>query len=197
MRPPRARREGKIGMQAGDRHDDGPGRRITGRHVLFGMLAFFGVVFAANGIMMWMAARTFDGLDEPDAYRRGVHYNERLAAARAQRALGWRMELSLAASGVDGLDRSLRVNAQRADGRPLDGLAIRVTMRSPVNAREDREVTLAADPTAPGLYGAGIRLPRLGKWQAVVEAEDAAGHRWRGVFDLFLAPDAAAKGSGR
>ena len=42
-------------------------RRITGRHVLFGMLAFFGVVFTANGVMMWMAARTFDGVDEPDA----------------------------------------------------------------------------------------------------------------------------------
>ncbi len=166
------------------------GWRLTGRHVLFGMLAFFGVVFTANGIMMWMAARTFDGVDEPDAYRRGVHYNERLAEARAQRALGWHVSVVLPALGSDANERQLRISARDSDGRPLDGLKLKVTMRSPVNAHEDRAVTPVVDPARPGAYVASLRLPRLGKWQAVVEAEDAAGHRWRGVFDLFIAPDA-------
>ncbi len=165
-----------------DTHD----RRITGRHVLFGMLAFFGVVFMANGVMMWMAARTFDGVDEPDAYRRGVHYSERLAEARAQRALGWHVAVALPVAGPDARQRRLRVSMRDRHGRALGGLRLQVTMRSPVNAHEDRPVTPVADPAAPGVYVASVQLPRLGKWQVVVEAEDAAGHRWRGVFDLFV-----------
>ncbi len=173
-----------------DRRD----RRITGRHVLIGMLAFFGVVFAANGVMMWMAARTFDGVDEPDAYRRGVHYNERLAEARAQRALGWRVRVDLPAAAAGGSRRRVMVTVQDRHRRPLSGLAVAVTMRSPVNAHEDRMVTLTPNPTRPGQYGRELALPRLGKWQAIVEIRDpAAGHRWRGVFDLFLERPAAAQ----
>jgi len=66
-------------------------------------------------------------------------------------------------------------------------------MRSPVNAHEDRMVALAPDPAHPGQYGGTITLPRLGKWQAIVAIHDQADHRWRGVFDLFLAPPAAAQ----
>ncbi len=168
-------------------------RRITGRHVLFGMLAFFGVVFAANGVMMWMAARSFDGVDEPDAYRRGVHYNERLAEARAQRALGWRVRVDLPAVGADGSRRRVMVTVQDRHRHPLSNLAVAVTMRSPVNAHEDRAMTLSPDPVQPGRYGGELTLPRLGKWQAVVEIRDPAAHHWRGVFDLFLEPPAAAQ----
>ncbi len=178
--------------------DDGE-RRLTGRMVLFGMLAFFGVVFFANGVMMWMAARTFDGLDEPDAYRRGIHYNERLHEAQAQRRLGWRFAVStapLAPAGPHEAVRLVRVEARDRTGAPLAGLAVRGIFRSPVNAHEDRVLALAPDPRTPGRYRGDARLPRAGKWQFVLEAEDAAGHRWRGIFDLYLEPVGGAPSSG-
>ncbi len=164
--------------------------RVTGRMVLIGLFAFFGVVFLANGVMMWMAARTFDGLDEPDAYRRGIHYNERLHEAALQRRLGWRFDLEVPpAETGDPRERWVELRARDRDDAPLARLTLRAAFRSPVNAHEDRAVALFPDPAASGLYRARVRLPRIGKWQLVLEAEDTTGHHWRGVFDLYLPPD--------
>lgn len=175
-----------------DAFRSGRGWRVTGRTVLFAMLGFFGIVFFANGMMMWMASKTFDGLDEPDAYRRGVHYNERLREAREQRLLGWHFTLEVPPVGSDDPhERLVKVRARDREGRPLARLGVKASFRSPVNAHEDRPVVLAPDPRAPGLYRARVRLPRIGKWQFALEAEDAAGHRWRGIFDLYLKPGRA------
>ena len=61
------------------------GRRITGRQVLFGILGFFGVVFAANGAFIFFALDSFTGLATDSPYQRGIEYNQTLAAAAEQR----------------------------------------------------------------------------------------------------------------
>ena len=57
---------------------------IRGRHVLIGMIAFFGLIFLANGIFLYYALTTFGGGEKGSPYRSGLRYNETLAeAARA------------------------------------------------------------------------------------------------------------------
>ena len=60
--------------------------RITGRHVLFAMLAFFAVVIGVNATMITYAVGTFSGEEEADAYRKGLDYNQTLARRSAEAA---------------------------------------------------------------------------------------------------------------
>ena len=62
---------------------------IEGRHVLIGLVAFFGVMLVANGIFVYYALETFAGGDTSDPYRKGMHYNETLAEAARQDERGW------------------------------------------------------------------------------------------------------------
>ena len=70
-------------------------RVITGRMVLFGLIAFFGVVFAVNGTMLALALKTNTGMVANEPYRKGLKYNERIAAEERQQALGWKSEITV------------------------------------------------------------------------------------------------------
>ena len=67
---------------------------IRGRHVLIGMIAFFGLIFLANGIFLYYALTTFGGGDTGSPYRSGLHYNETLAEAARAAERGWKAELT-------------------------------------------------------------------------------------------------------
>ena len=61
---------------------------LAGRHVLMGLIVFFGVMLFANSMLVYYALDTFSGGDRPDPYRAGLNYNETIAAAERQEALG-------------------------------------------------------------------------------------------------------------
>ena len=52
---------------------------IRGGHVLAAMLAFFAVIIVADATLIYKALTTFGGVDNPNAYRQGVAYNQRIA----------------------------------------------------------------------------------------------------------------------
>ena len=55
---------------------------ITGRHVLIGMLVFFGVILGVNGMFLYSALSTYTGVVSDEPYRKGLNYNERIEAYR-------------------------------------------------------------------------------------------------------------------
>jgi len=75
-----------------------PPRPITGRKVLFMMVAFFGVVIGVNLIMMRLAIQTLPGTEVDSAYSASLAYERRSPppAPRA-RATGRSMPMSNAA----------------------------------------------------------------------------------------------------
>ena len=70
------------------------GRPLTGRSVLLMIIAFFSVMLLVNFIMAAYAVKTFSGLDTDNPYDSGLAYNKDIAAAKAQGALGWSVELT-------------------------------------------------------------------------------------------------------
>ena len=67
---------------------------LEGRHVLMALIAFFGVMLIANGIFVYFAVLTFSGGDTPESYRKGLNYNETIAAGASDRArLAYRARL--------------------------------------------------------------------------------------------------------
>ncbi len=63
------------------------------------LIAFFGVIFAVNGYFLYSALSTHTGVVAIEPYRKGLAYNERIAADERQKALGWQRQTSLARDG--------------------------------------------------------------------------------------------------
>jgi nitrogen fixation protein FixH len=131
-------------------------KRIEGRHVLIALFAFFGVTFLVNGIFLYFAVGTFNGFETTDAYRRGLTYNERIAADTAQAVLGWQPVVR-----YEGGKQQLIVEVPDAQGRRLAGLTILGEVRRPVTDIEDRDVTLRE--SAPARYSVPLKLA-AGQW---------------------------------
>ena len=140
-------------------------REWTGRTVLFLILAFFGVVFAANGVFIYLATASWTGLSTEDAYRKGLAYNATIERAEAQAALGWQTALTLAAhgTGTQRLTLSLRDRA----GRPIEGRSVTAMLRRPLNTGGDVAATLTW--AGAERYAADLSLPQGGQWLVQVE----------------------------
>ena len=137
-------------------------RQLTGRHVLFALIGFFGVIIAVNMVMVVLALESWTGLSDQQSYRKGLAYNETLARAEAQAALGWRSTVSVAAA-ADGTHR-VGLALVDAAGAPLVGQEVSLRLIRPVGEYPPVETALAED--GAGLYAAEVRLPMAGNWQA-------------------------------
>lgn len=140
-------------------------QQVTGRHVLFILLGFFGVMIAVNAVFLYFALTTFNGLESPNAYERGLRYNEVLAAEKAQAALGWKHELTLDKDGA------LRLAVRDAEGSPVTRLAISGEVGRPVHRQND--ISLTFEEIEPGIYLARNAAEATGAWIASIEAEKA------------------------
>ncbi|MBA4130616.1 MAG: hypothetical protein C0519_04240 [Hyphomicrobium sp.] len=145
-----------------------PGKRmfkeITGRHVLFLMLGFFGVIIATDAFLVYKAVSTFGGIETQDAYRKGVTYNERIAEERAQEARGWTKDARLEKG-------ELRVTVRDKDQKGVEGLQISAMFGRPATNTEDRTLTLT--PVGPGEYMATLGDIEPGNWVATMEARES------------------------
>ncbi len=134
---------------------------VTGRHVLVAVLLFFTTVFAVNGLMLYKALSTHSGLVAQEPYRKGLHYNERIAADERQRELGWRDTIGLAASGT------IEVALTDTAGKPVTGLALTSVVGRPSEGRHDRRVQLTE--REPGRYVGEAGALDAGTWLLAVE----------------------------
>lgn len=160
-------------------------RVITGRMVLFGLIAFFGVVFAVNGTMLALALKTNTGMVANEPYRKGLKYNERIAAEERQQALGWKSEIT-----VDAKAKRIVAVLTGPDGAPLTGLRANAKVGLAVTDREDSSATLSE--TAPGRYEAAVQIADAGNFIADLEVTDpydsSQGVVYRARRRLWLAP---------
>ena len=143
-----------------------PARRraqgLNGRHVLLMMLAFFGAVFIVNGAMIYSALSTNTGLVANEPYRKGLHYNERIAADARQARLGWSERIEVSREG------HVTLSLSHDDGHPVTGLVIEAVLGRPSTNRLD--VRLALAEAAPGRYEAQTAPLAAGSWLIAVEA---------------------------
>lgn len=147
-------------------------RELTGRHVLFIMLGFFGVIITVNLFMASKAIGTFSGVEAQNTYYASQNFDRN---RKAQQALGWQVSdryqdgrLALRVTAADGLP---------ADVADLQVLVGRSTVRdqdvSPVFIREGGEF-IAPLTLAPG------------KWLLRLEARAPDGTLFRQNRQLFV-----------
>jgi nitrogen fixation protein FixH len=133
---------------------------LTGRHVVYMLLGFFGVIFAVNGVFAYYAVATFSGLDRKNPYEAGLAYNTELRGARQQNERGWKVsvERGLSANG----DSVFKVTPKDRAGNVLTGLSVSAAFRRPVNAGLDRVARLKE--VESGVYETSVALPAKGQW---------------------------------
>lgn len=125
------------------------------------------VVVVVNIVLAVAAVRTFPGLETNDAYRKGLAYNDVLAAARAQAARGWQVAVAFVPDSGRGAGE-LQVVFRDRDGRPLDGLRVGARLTRPLGAEASQTADLQA--RGDGLYAAHVALPFAGQWDADIHA---------------------------
>ena len=142
-------------------------REITGRHVLIGTVAAFGVIIAANVTLAVSAVRTFPGLEVKNSYEASQVFDREKAA---QEALGWTMDAGLA-------DGTLRITFTGTDGRTVRPATVTAKVGRATEAVDDHTPDLVWTGTA---FSGAVNVDG-GNWVLWVDAtaEDGTAFRQR------------------
>jgi nitrogen fixation protein FixH len=146
--------------------------QITGRHVAFGMVAFFTVIVVVDLIMIRLALTTFSGLETSDSYRKGLAYNERIAVERDMANTGWTSNTT-----YDAAKAELRFKLSGSSGA-----------QAATNAY-DRTVVLVEQ--ADGHYAAPLKDMESGSWvvtTTVLGGTDNSDLIYRTKERIWIAP---------
>ena len=151
-------------MQAAPLTKQKQARILTGRHVLQWLVAFFGIVFAVNGVLVRAAISTFGGVETLSSYRAGLQFEQEVGLVQRQDALHWQVTGKLArdSAGVAVLD----VTARDAQGAPLSGLTADARLAHPADDRLDR--VIAVRSVAGGVFH-GAAQAQPGQWELIVD----------------------------
>jgi len=142
---------------------------IEGRHVFMGFVVFFGVMLAANAVLVYFAVGTFSGGDKANPYQSGLRYNETILAAEQQETLGWQTEVTYD-------DENGRISLRILDKseEPVAGLKHSATVSRPATDREDHAVEF--EEISQGIYVADLELAP-GNWViSFASREDEGGN---------------------
>jgi nitrogen fixation protein FixH len=139
---------------------------VTGRTVLLSLLAFFGIVFAVNGVMTALAISTMPGTEVENPYRAGVAYNAEISAAHNQ--AGRHLRVSGHIERDAGGHATITIEARDSASAPVAGLAITVRLMRPTDQRADRMATLTERES--GTYRGEAVDVSPGAWDAEIEA---------------------------
>ena len=155
---------------------------LRGRHVLGAFLGFFATVLIVNGVMIYWAVSTHSGLVANEPYRKGLHYNERIASDERQARLGWSDTVAVSRDG------RVRMLLSEADGRAVHGMKITGVLGRPSTNHHD--ITLTLVEASPGHYAARTAALAEGNWLLSLEARahDAADPVYRMRRRLWLKP---------
>jgi nitrogen fixation protein FixH len=154
---------------------------VTGRAVLLWLIAFFGVVFAINGIMVKAATSTFGGAQTQSSYKAGLQFSHEAARAHEQDRLQWRVDGHIArnAAGKVALDVSVR----DAAGQRIAGLTADARLAHPADERRDRAIALPA--TGAGAFH-GEAQAQAGRWDLIVDLYRGEERVFRSRSDIVL-----------
>ena len=132
---------------------------------------FFLVVFIANGIMVYVGATTWTGLESKHYYIKGLDYNDTLKAEERQKALGWTAALSVDRKSENGVQLDFAL----LDRRSLAIAGADVTVRLFRPTSEGHDVDIRMKDYGRGHYVADVELPLRGQWDVRVVAKHPAG----------------------
>ena len=144
-------------------NETGRARPLTGRFVLFCMIAFFAVIALVNAVMIRFAVTTFGGVETSSSYQAGLAYTREAASAHTQDALNWQVNARVRPSA--GMTQ-VEVDARDAAGGALAGLQAAARLERPTDRRVDQVVALSENGAGQFRGTAGSLA---GQWDLIIE----------------------------
>jgi nitrogen fixation protein FixH len=132
---------------------------------------FFVVVFAVNGVMVYVGATSWTGLETKHYYLKGIDYNETLDAVEHQKEMGWTADLSVDRKS----ENAVRLDFALQDRRHLAVGGADVTARLVRPTSEGHDMDVRLDDYGRGHYVADVVLPLRGQWDVRVVAKHPSG----------------------
>jgi len=146
------------------RTDSRKPREVTGLTVLLWLVAFFGVVFVVNGIMVKAATSTFGGVETSSSYKAGQMFEQEVARAEKQDAQHWQVAGTLTRDKAG--EAVLDITARDERGAPVTGLSAKARLAHPADERLDHVIALAGAGT--GEFR-GQTAAAAGQWELIVD----------------------------
>jgi nitrogen fixation protein FixH len=132
---------------------------FTGRHMLFVMLAFFGVIVVVNLTMAVFASKSWTGLVVKNSYVASQAFNRELEQARIQATRGWSGDITYR-------DGFVVLSLEDKAGQPVVLDTAIAKIGRPAFEQADHQVAMlhqgngiyhAADVLSPGVWQISVR----------------------------------------
>ncbi|MCS0503062.1 FixH family protein [Ancylobacter mangrovi] len=156
--------------------DEHPGRPVTGRTVLVWFVGFFGVVFVANFFLVREALTTFGGVETESSYQAGLLFRQESEAAAAQAARHWSVDAHIETGRIE-------VSAKDAQGLPIVGTELALTLHHPTDRRYDEKLT--PEPVGPGRWRASDHIAP-GQWELMIELSRNGERQFRSANRILV-----------
>lgn len=125
------------------------------------VMAFL-VVFAVNGVFVYIALHTHTGVITEHAYEKGLNYDAILAQAKQQATLGWKDILSYE-------NGQLHYQLYDKSGKIITNAKITAYISRPLQSGYGQKIGLSYSPDTH--YTAPIHFPLNGQWDITVIAQ--------------------------
>lgn len=141
-------------------------------------VAFFVFLTGVEIVLITLSVNSFTGLSEADPYRRGLAYNETIAARQKDRDLGWRIAVGFEPAGH--LSGVVKVAARDAGGAELKDVRISGTAEHGGKA----EIPIAFSALDDGSAEGTLSVDAPGRWflRIKIDGEGASIERKREIF---------------
>lgn len=158
--------------------------KLTGYHVLFMLLGFFGVMIIVNIAFTVFAVKSFPGEEVEKSYLQGLNYNQTLKERAHQEELGIQTQIGLEASEENGIEL-ISVWSDNA-GNGLADLSVNALLIRP--ASEDGKLNLELQSAGDGRYIASIPQLSPGSWRIQMVATNQSGETLTAEKSVLWAP---------
>ena len=143
----------------------------TDRFLPWLFVLFFVVVLAVNGVMVYVAASSWTGIETKQHYIKGRDYNQTIEAVERQKARGWESALTIAPQDKGRI--RIDLNLSDAGKRVIAGADISARFVRPTHEGHDVEIRL--DDYGAGRYVGELVAPLPGQWDVHVTARHPSG----------------------
>jgi nitrogen fixation protein FixH len=158
-----------------------PKKEFTGRHALMWIVGFFLIIFTVNAIMATIAVGTWGGLETRDAYRKGLYYNDEIAAAEIQKKSGWKLSLKHSPVSLHADRLDVEIIWPENDLPPIKVTAL--ISRAVTNAYDQKIILTRA---GNNIYTAPLSLPQAGQWNVNILVTKADGPIYQLREKIFI-----------
>ncbi|NOZ66559.1 MAG: FixH family protein [Alphaproteobacteria bacterium] len=158
-----------------------PAKEFTGKKAMMWIVGFFLVIFTVNAIMATVAVGTWGGLETDNAYRKGLFYNNEIAAAEDQHKSGWTIALSHRPTAMENDRIGVKITWPENDLPPVQ---VSVLITRAVTNAYDQEIILTN--AGDNIYTAAVKFAEPGQWDVDVIVKRSEGPVYQLTDKIFV-----------